>query len=288
MKRRAREITFILALAALLGCERVILKETIIKEPLVEEPKEYELQGGVDSGGGNGVNGRPFESYRLQSAVDLGGGVVDEVYSVIKAVEGVHPALASDLAYIFVNRDWYLIPVRLAKIPRATLGVLIDVPQQDQIALQNLQEVWIDSHIYGGMNASDQVALVLHELVVGVRLLEYTEGVDRCLAQLGGYYLKSRDQFDFFRPTQSAEYESHRSECFRKNRIDQIFDSIVGRKQKVDLKSDDYKMIRKLSGLLVDREKAYSFSELDYYYEGSLRRQDSESKPVDAKTASRF
>lgn len=129
-----------------------------------------------DGAGGNTYLGRPLEDY-----------VVD-----IRKTEAfkhyLKPALnsldfGSDfyliVFYSILHKNWYLIPGDLQTLPSNKIASAVPV---EQGAIQTFDAVWIDSKIFNAMPARDQADLILHEMLVGVRLLQFESPKAQCLS----------------------------------------------------------------------------------------------------------
>lgn len=162
---------------ALAACQR----ETTTEKIYVRDPKNGGQLGGVDStGGGNGLNGKPLESYyvNIEQQRDYKEFIEPIVLQVVKKF----PRLASDIISIATDRKWFLVPVALEKIPSVQIGVAFPV---DQMALQSRSAVWIDDTIFAKMpTGEDRARLMLHELVMGVRLMQFQNGLNHCLSAI--------------------------------------------------------------------------------------------------------
>ena len=109
------------------------------------------------------------------------------------------------MLHIAVARSWYMVPVTLNKLPSERIGVSFPT---DQFAVQNLYEVWLDKNLFATMPAQDKATLLVHELVMGVRLLQYTDNLDQCLAKATA---------DLFDPSRHDVYLTERKNCFADN-----------------------------------------------------------------------
>jgi hypothetical protein len=142
------------------------------------QPTQANL-GTVDSGGGNTYMGKPLESYvvdptHLSAYKEFLGKFVESstLSSEIKLV----------LTRILKNKVWYMIPGELRNIHAEKIGSAVGV---DQAALQDFQQVWINQNIFDKMNSADQALLIVHELMMGFRLLYLDSARSECLAYEG-------------------------------------------------------------------------------------------------------
>lgn len=148
--------------------------------PGVSEPGTgavHAAQGTADSGGGNTFMGKPLESYKVVPK-DL------EAYKKIVAPILESQAIAgSQLGRFFHTildkKIWYLIPAELKKISQEKIGSAVGV---DQAALQDFNQIWINSLIFDKMSLKDQAVLIVHEILMGIRLLKLDSERAECMA----------------------------------------------------------------------------------------------------------
>ncbi len=121
--------------------------------------------GGEASGGGNGYQGVPLESY----AVDLVSlpEFKEIVSPMLYRLQQKLPGLKEDLTRVYESKNIYLIPALLEHIPSYVVGVTF---KTDQLALQTQGSIWIDSVYYDRMRPREKATLLVHELVMGLVL----------------------------------------------------------------------------------------------------------------------
>ena len=126
-------------------------------------------EGGFDTGGGNGVANRAFESYVFKNLT------YTEEYKlkiepILKKLELKLPYLSEELLKVFTkSRTWYLVPSELKPLEND----LIHVPVKDksqQLALHTPYSIWINSALYNGENTDieSRADLLLHEAVMAL------------------------------------------------------------------------------------------------------------------------
>lgn len=132
-----------------------------------------QVMGTGDGGGGNAINFRMLESYKidptslpaakeLQKLIDLG---------------------ASRMVNGFKFKNWYLAPINLNKVPKDVLGISFSDSSYQQIAIQTKEAVWIDESLFNQMTILEQATLLTHELVMAVYLTRFYD-VDETLKML--------------------------------------------------------------------------------------------------------
>lgn len=113
----------------------------------------------------------------------------------------------------------------------------IEFVETEQLAIQNLDTIWIDMRSFEKMTEKDRTLLIIHELLMGVRLLEYTDALDLCYANATQYMVGQKNQ---------SEYKKARSVCAKENNK---WDMISERK-KIGISEKDYDNIRNLGTML--------------------------------------
>ncbi len=217
-------------------------KDTNEATPTPNAPPTNNLQqGGTDSnGGGNGLNGKLLESYidrNLKSRVYY----VTYLKPLIETLAAEYPYLAADMIHIASERDWYFVPAELEQISKNILGTYAGT---DQYALQDLNKIWVNSILFDKMESDlDRATLVLHEMIMGIRLMQYKNTQDLCIAKAARVFVAKSDK-----SIEELEkyYIQKKSEC----RI--TYPIIPGlEKQKFKLHDEDYDLIRKIVSMLV-------------------------------------
>lgn len=199
-------------------------KETVVIEKI--EPKEQPTKryGPGDIGGGNGVGGQPLESFRVKFVTRP---EYEEIKNLIPKLALKHERLAADFWHIIEDRTWFFVPVALDGIDSAIIGTHFNI---DQLALQSKLELWFDSILFSKMNPKQRHQLIIHELVMGVRLMEFQDPTDECLSGAAVYWVRGKTE----------DYEMARKRCFTSA-------PLISPGKKLDLVDTDYANIRVLS-----------------------------------------
>jgi len=241
--------------AALLACE--VAHETVIStqgsptSTAVPSDKATP-QGGVDGGGGNGYNGRPLESYKINDMMALAE-VKNSILPMLSNLKKSFLPLAADLTFILRERNWYMIPAALEQISATKIGVYFPT---DQLAIQNFSDIWMNAKIYNGMETSDRSTILLHEMVMGVKLLQGAGALDRCLATAT---ISSLDG------TPQATYEGRRTSCYQ----DYSRAGLVFEPPDISLEKADYEHIRALTTKLESTHGTLDGAELKAWLKAS-------------------
>lgn len=134
-------------------------------------------QGTVDSGGGNTYLGKPLESY-LRKSTDLPS-YQEFIRPILEELQKNAPSIYPVFMTILNKKTWYFVPGELKTLPQEKIGSAV---MTDQGALQDFKQVWINSDIFDKMAGQDQARLILHEILMGFRLLRFDSSKNECLA----------------------------------------------------------------------------------------------------------
>lgn len=216
-------------------------------------------QGGADTGGGAGAKGRMLENYKVR--IHETPEFRSHVQPLIDEIAKTEPAFAADLLHIAMHRQWYIIPTDLGKIPPSDMVAAIAGKDVEQLAVQTEAEVWIDKRAYGPMPALERKELIVHELVMGVRMMEYQNGFDQCLAESVVHLVKN-DQ---------KAYRDQKRACSLERLRDAGRDHRITRKQ-IGLNNTDYNLVRRITIQLLNEGATLSTEELRAMVQIDLRR----------------
>lgn len=252
-------LIFTLMVLGFTACQPEVTREVIRETPPANQSNRPE--GTVDdAGGGSGVNNRNLERYAFKLLKnDL---FKTHILPIIETLHRTHPRFASDMIHIAIERKWYMLDVRLNKLPAEVIGVSFQDETLQQMALQNLRAVWIDSKIFNA-DPSDEVraSLLLHEIIMGVRLMQFKSGLDKCLSEHAYNALAANG--DSNNAEAAKEYRALRDQCSSSFIFDQSDSVIPGYSNKITLSRDDYDNIRELVINLEDTKGNISKIELD-------------------------
>lgn len=136
-----------------------------------------QAHGTSDSGGGTGVDGKVFESY-IVDPTELAAYKQVLAPSLANLVDEKGEPL--HLEALMKMKTWYVAPIELEKIGKATLGVSFMNNDTQQIARQTSNEVWISKPLFDAMNMKAQSELMLHELVMEMYFLKFQRLSELC------------------------------------------------------------------------------------------------------------
>jgi hypothetical protein len=205
--------------------------------------------GGIDlAGGGNTLNGKDLAEY-IKNLNDIP--AYQKVHDrVLSKLVVSFPEFAGELMYIANARPWYFLPAALPKLPERLIGTVFPT---DQAALQFPRKIWMDSELFDKMAPTSQEFLVLHELLMGVRILEIADPRDQCLAKANKYSLS---------PDAASTFSAARKECVEKFKLQTILDDVVGTGKKLKLSDGDYDTIRSLTAQLYNNIDTLNIEDL--------------------------
>lgn len=224
-------IILTLSLVQFASCEKNLSTPANSSPAPVITAQGNDLKGGGDTvGGGSTIKKRPLESYAKKlEKVDA---YKLKVVPLIEKLKMELPRMAADFIHLSNNRVWYFIPASLDKIKSAVIGTYS--PEVDQTAVQDLNAVWFDSNLFDEMEKEDQARLIIHELVMGMHLLEYKPRLDRCFAKAALNLFTVSEK-------SAAIYSDEIQNCKNNYLI-----GIDQTSHKFTLTNDDYDVIRKI------------------------------------------
>lgn len=194
-----------------------------------------ESQGTADSGGGNTFMGKPLESYKINPRAFESYKKFVKPWLESEALKGTR--LGNAFENILDKKIWYSIPSELKKLSSEKIGSAVGADLQ-QVALQDLKQVWINRLIFEEMALGDQAVLIVHELLMGLRLLKYDSDLSECLA---------------FQATEAAKDPQY---CYN-NSSEEI------RGKPSDLTQNDYAQIRNAAALINERNQNLTLKDLE-------------------------
>lgn len=211
--------------------------------PVASTPPQSSV-GTSDSGGGNGVNGKMYESYakdptQLEAYKKYLAPIFENLdrknyefyleYS--KGTSLSTKNLPKDnISVLFKTKTWYIAPVDLKRLDKKVVGVAHIENQIEQIAAQTDKEVWIDSRVYNSesFTTEEQADIILHEFVEALYLLKF-------------------QTFQEISNSLPSEY-TYNSSLSDTNGI--LVDELMTPEPKRALNEEDYKVIRKVTAWL--------------------------------------
>lgn len=187
-------------------------------------------QGTIDGGGGgNKICGRPIESFRkdirdlpeYKKYVDpIFQYFVSPLYTGCDNCQTHNFAVGSHMSYMLFNKGWYVVPCPLSQLSKEKIGSVYDT---EQVALQTFDDVWIDEEKFNALNESDRGLMLLHEIVMGMKILKWDSSYHQCAAlaesnevqnMCGFLYQKKRESSIPLTPTDYKEVRIVTNELF--------------------------------------------------------------------------
>lgn len=132
--------------------------------------------GTVSGGGGNGLDNKAIESYAIK---------IEElpefkryIAPIIKKISrGRGDVLAAYMNYVVRQKPWYLIPRDLEDVPKERVGLGF---KTEQLALHSEGGVYLHKASYLKKNQKERAELLMHEIVMGARLLMKKSPTEQC------------------------------------------------------------------------------------------------------------
>lgn len=185
--------------------------------------------GTVDSGGGNTFMGKPLESYVIKVR-DLPA-FKDHVDAIIESEALKESDIKRVIYAILDKKTWYLIPAELKQLPADKVASAVG---SDQAALQDFRQIWLNQTIFNDMESFQQATLIVHEIVMGLKLLKLDSALFECRAR---HFGRHSDQY-----------------CLNSYSADE-------RGKPSDLTKIDYSQIRSVTKKIIDDGKKMSASD---------------------------
>lgn len=142
----------------------------------LQQSRSVNRQGPGDGSGGNGINGKVFESY-IVSLTDLSE-FKKYVEPVLKSLDSNDPDSKETKTTEALNlmKTWYIAPVKLKPIDNTVLGVSFSEDKSEQLAIQTRHSVWIDKKKWDA-NKDDRARgmLLLHEITMSLYLFQFED-----------------------------------------------------------------------------------------------------------------
>lgn len=231
-----------------LGCAEK--KEVIIQDrSQLPDTNGKVNDGGGDWGGGAIVTAPDGSKHSIDSLIVNPKDREDFVQTqlILKNLEVEFTQLATDFLHILKHRKWYFVPTSLKNIPSYVTGIGTAIDYK-QIALQNDSSVWIDRLLFESSDFSfeQRTMIYMHELVVGLKILDITNDLDQCLAKAAKYLTQGHNDETKF----SVEERSCRLKYLD-----------VYKSGKISITEKEYDAIRSITNMIVT-----SFGKVDREY----------------------
>ena len=204
--------------------------------PAPTAQQQEPTQGTVDGGGCNGIHGLCLEAYQ-QDIVQFPE-YQEFIQPILDRLHRKLPKFATNLEYIAQKRSWYFIPEKLKNITSNKLEVAFAT---EQVALQGMFEIWIDKKMYQEMSTEKRAKLLLHEMLMGNKILEFHNFFEICNAS------SSNSTENEFCNLQDNAYKSSSA-----------FNEIGISKDKIKIEAQDYLAIREVTNALISNKEPKS------------------------------
>lgn len=221
MSRKTSSFSYFSRLAIVLALASCVPKNGPQSASAPVVPGAPPLQGTSDQGGGgNLINGKPVDFYREDITL------WPEYKKYIEPIDKKFSAIAfpdnsvSILNYVARSKTWYLLPIKLDKLPKERIGTAFGTLQG---AIQTRKEIFLSDPELPKLECKEKVKcprdermvaqLILHELVMALYRLRFEPAVYFCEWQtdtkikadcLSGFAAGSTD--NSFKPIEQAEF----------------------------------------------------------------------------------
>lgn len=200
------------------------------------------LVGTADSGGGNGIENKAYESYIINPRnLPAFKNILEPKIKYLAEIMPKNNDI-DELEIIYrwlFYKTWFLAPVELETISKETIGVSFSKNGTEQLAIQSKKSVWLDSRKFSQMTEKDQAALIAHEMVMSL------------------YYLKNKSWDDVCK-----EKIYYSSACGHKESM-MLMNELFPGLNPQPYNSDDYENIRRVTGIFLGEYVFSSYKDLD-------------------------
>ncbi len=159
----------LLAVNLLVGCQAKDGTTPVAQASATGTSDPRSVDGTTDSGGGNGVMEKVYESYAINPyGLPAYSQHLQKLFdSLEKAIPG-----AGFKAWL-VAKTWYIAPLELKKIDKSILGLSFIDSETEQLAIQKPNSIWIKKDVFDRMTTGAQADLILHEYVMIMYLMKF-------------------------------------------------------------------------------------------------------------------
>lgn len=143
--------------------------------------------GGGSDGGGNLIHGKPIEDWARhwnndrefrEAYQEQLGKLILLLRQYPNPDKDQRPMyLANFLQSTLEQKHWYFVPGPLNAVPQTLTGSVVATSQG---ALQGHERVWVDIDLWNTMTVSARATLILHEAVMGLKVLQFQSDRAQC------------------------------------------------------------------------------------------------------------
>jgi len=130
-----------------------------------------------DRGGGNSFEDRSLEAY-IQNPKNLPAFQTFIAPLEQRLSKGKNSAL---FEYVLNRKTWYFLDSPLPTLEGSKIGSPVSTAQ---VALQGFESVWVDRKEFEKLSPKDQADILLHEVLMGIKILRYQSRQEQCVAVL--------------------------------------------------------------------------------------------------------
>jgi len=165
-------ISIVLSTQLVLGCHQLSSARSSSRPQ--NRDGDVERPGTTHGGGGNGVEGRPYEAY-IQNPTELEAyhAYVRPRIANILGRDGSSESTLNSVEALLKSKTWVIAPMTLKPVDMLSLGVVFSKSETQQLGLQFKDEIWIDKTYFDKMTVQEQGQLILHEFVMLIYFLKF-------------------------------------------------------------------------------------------------------------------
>ncbi len=170
MKSAARTTLVLLAMLSICACSRNGA------DPAAKEPPPGSMGTSTGGGGGNGIDGKPIESYaiRIEKLPEYRLYVLPIIRKISR---GNGDVLSAYLIWAAAQKPWYSVPRELEFVSKQRTGLWMST---EQLAIQSESEVFLHTPTYQRMKPEERANLLIHEMVMAARFLMKRPPQEQC------------------------------------------------------------------------------------------------------------
>lgn len=170
----------------LIGCSNIANSQN--SESSLSASSYEVVVGPGHGGGGNGTDGRAYESYAVD--IEKLAVVQKHIIPIMERIESFNRQDEVDqddkkqqdenIKSLINFKTWYFVPDHIRPIDEKVIGVSHLANGTQQLAYQTDREIWVDKIYFDQMNEKEQTDLILHELSMQLYMMRFLKFSELC------------------------------------------------------------------------------------------------------------
>ncbi len=126
------------------------------------------------TGGGNGLDGKVYEAYIRDVTKEpaFKKYVLPSIEKFSSSMDGKALDM-QNLRKSLAQKTWYFAPIDFKTIDKEKLGISFQAQETEQLAIQTINEIWIDVRRFDKSSLADQGTLLRHEIILMMYLYKF-------------------------------------------------------------------------------------------------------------------